>query len=72
MLILKGKTRHGKNRIAAFGNRFVIKEQRNHIHTITHRACLGPFAFVQCVDHPEGHRWISLHDDPDFEIITNT
>ncbi|MGA1771722.1 MAG: hypothetical protein ACO39T_05570 [Flavobacteriaceae bacterium] len=72
MLILKGRSRHGKNRIAAFGSRFEIAETRQHINTVTHRNCIGPFAFLHSLDTPEASRWISLTDDPDFEIISNT
>ncbi len=71
-LIIKGKSRHGKNRVAAFGSRFVIKEIRKQIHTITHRSCAGPFAFIESLDTPNAGRWISLTDDPDFEVITKT
>ena len=71
-LILKGKSRHGKNRIDAFGSRFMIKEIRPQIHTITHRSCVGPFAFIESLDTPNAGRWISLKDDPDFEVITST
>ena len=70
-LKLKGKSRHGKNRIAQFGNMFTVVHVRNHLQTTAHRGCIGPFAFLNA-DQPnllEGSRWISISDDPDFEIV---
>ena len=67
---LKGRSRHGKNRINQFGDSFTIVDVRDTIATTAHRGCMGPFAFLNA-DQPnllEGSRWISLRDDPDFEI----
>ena len=72
-IILKGKSRHGKNRIAQFGESFTIVDVRDTIATTAHRGCIGPFTFLNA-DQPhllEGSRWISLRDDPDFEILEN-
>lgn len=71
-LQLKGKSRHGKNRIAQFGDMFTVVDVRPRIQTTAHRSCLGPFAFLNA-DQPnllEGSRWIALsNDDPDFEVV---
>ena len=64
---LKGKTKHGKNRIQQIGSEFWVSEIRNSIHTTKHTGVAGPFAMVFS---PTGdHRWIAIKDDPDFEII---
>jgi hypothetical protein len=69
---LKGKSRHGKNRIHQFGDLFTVVDVRPRIQTTAHRGCIGPFAFLNC-DQPhllEGSRWIAIsNDDPDFEIV---
>lgn len=70
-VVLKGKSRHGKNRINQFGRSFVIVDIRSQINTTAHRGCKGPFAFLNA-DQPhllQGSRWISLTDDPDFEVV---
>ena len=64
---LKGKSKHGKNRIQQFGTEFWISEIRDRIQTTKHRSLPGPFAMVFS---PTGdHRWIALKNDPDFEIM---
>lgn len=71
---LKGRSRHGKNRINQFGDKFKVVDIRSSLSTTAHRGCVGPFAFLNC-DHPhllEGSRWISLTDDPDFTVVTET
>lgn len=69
-LTLKGKSRHGKNRVAQFGNSFTIVDIRSRINTTAHRSCQGPFAWLNCKGNLlEGSRWISLTDDPDFEVV---
>lgn len=69
-ITLSGKSRHGKNRINQFGNRFTIVDIRSQINTTAHRGRIGPFVFLNA-DQPHllnGSRWISLFDDPDFEV----
>ena len=64
---LKGKTKHGKNRIQQFGSEFWVREIRNSIHTTKHTGVAGPFARVFS---PTGdNRWIAIKDDPDFEVL---
>ena len=71
-ITLSGKSRHGKNRINQFGNKFTVVDVRPHINTTAHRGCIGPFAFLNA-DQPHllnGSRWISIGgDDPDFAIL---
>jgi len=67
-ITLKGKTKHGKNRIQLFGSMFTVGEIRSRIHTITHRHMSGPFALI--FNSKAGSwRWIAIENDPDFEII---
>jgi hypothetical protein len=66
-ITLKGKSKHGKNRIQQFGTEFWVSEIRDSIQTTKHTGVLGPFAMVFS---PTGdHRWIAVKDDPDFEVI---
>lgn len=66
-ITLKGRSKHGKNRIQQFGTEFWVSEIRDSIHTTKHTGVAGPFAMVFS---PTGdHRWIAVKDDPDFEVI---
>jgi len=66
---LKGRSKHGKNRIQQFGSEFWVSEIRNSLHTTTHAGMPGPFAMVFS---PTGdHRWIAVQGDPDFEVVSN-
>ena len=63
---LKGKSKHGKNRIQQFGTEWLCTDIRERIHTTTHQRLAGPFAMVLS---PTGDsRWIAVKDDPDFII----
>ena len=67
---LKGKSRHGKNRINQFGDEFTIVDFRPSLMTTAHRGLNGPFMFLNCKNNlVEGSRWVSITDDPDFEVI---
>ena len=64
---LKGRSKHGKNRIQQFGTEFFVSEIRDSLHTTTHAGMSGPFAMVFS---PTGdHRWIAVTNDPDFEVV---
>jgi len=64
---LKGRSKHGKNRIQQFGSEWWVSEIRSRIQTTTHKNLAGPFAMVFS---PTGdNRWIAVKDDPDFEVI---
>jgi hypothetical protein len=65
---LKGRSKHGKNRIQQFGTEFTVGEIRSRIHTIRHRHMSGPFALV-FNRKTDSIRWIAIENDPDFEII---
>ena len=65
-IMLKGKSKHGKNRIQQFGKEFLVSDIRDRIHTTTHKNLPGPFLMV--FSETGDHRWIALNDDPDFEI----
>ena len=63
---LKGKSKHGKNRIQQFGEDFWISDIRNQIQTTTHKNLPGPFLMV--FSETGDHRWVAVKDDPDFEV----
>jgi len=64
---LKGRSKHGKNRVQQFGTEFWISEIRDKLFTTTHQGLKGPFAMVFS---PTGDfRWVAIENDPDFEII---
>ena len=67
-ITLKGRSKHGKNRIQQFGSEFTVGEIRSRIHTITHRHMPGPFALV-FNSKADSMRWIAVADDPDFEVV---
>ena len=64
---LKGKTKHGKNRIQHFGDEFWVSDIRDKILTTKHKGVPGPFAMIFSTTGDS--RWISLDNDPDFEIV---
>ena len=63
---LKGKSKHGKNRIQQFGTEWLCTNMREHIHTTTHQRLAGPFAMI--ISSTGDLRWIAVKDDPDFII----
>lgn len=67
---LKGKSKHGKNRIQRFGEDFWISEVRDRIHTTAHKNLPGPFLMV--FSKTGDHRWVALSDDPDFDVVSWT
>ena len=67
---LRGKSKHGKNRIQRFGEDFWISEVRDRIHTTAHKNLPGPFLMV--FSQTGDHRWGALSDDPDFDIVSWT
>tara|TARA_Y100001938_G_C7784259_1_gene279420 strand:+ start:277 stop:516 length:240 start_codon:yes stop_codon:yes gene_type:complete len=65
---LKGKSKHGKNRIQQFGEEFWVSEVRDRIHTTAHKNLPGPFLMV--FSKTGDHRWVALSGDPDFDVTT--
>ena len=63
---LRGKTKHGKNRIPHFGEDFWVSEVRDSIQTTTHTGVPGPFLMV--FSETGDNRWVALNNDPDFEV----
>jgi|TARA_A100001518_G_C1223728_1_gene69789 hypothetical protein len=63
---LKGKSKHGKNRIQQFGGDFWVSEVRDRLQTTTHKNLPGPFLMV--FSETGDNRWVALNDDPDFEV----
>ena len=68
-ITLKGRSKHGKNRIQQFGSEFTVGEIRSRIHTITHRHMPGPFALIHN-QKADSIRWIAVNNDPDFEVVS--
>ena len=67
---LRGKSKHGKNRIQRFGEDFWISEVRDRIQPTAHKNLPGPFLMV--FSETGDHRWVALSDDPDFDIVSWT
>ena len=66
---LKGKSKHGKNRIQQFGTKWWCTKISPHIYTSTHQRLPGPFALLHS---PTGDsRWVAVEDDPDFLVKEN-
>ena len=63
---LKGRSKHGKNRIQQFGQDFWISEVRDRIQTTTHKNLPGPFLMV--FSETGDNRWVALNDGPDFAV----
>lgn len=64
---LRGRSQHGKNRIRESGEDVWVIEIRDQIQTTKHQNLTGPFVMVTTSEGSS--RWISIADDPDFEII---
>jgi|TARA_B100001094_G_C18082945_1_gene746196 hypothetical protein len=64
---LKGKSKHGKNRIQQFGTEWLCIKISERIHTSKHQRLAGPFAMLVSMDL-EDLRWIAVKDDPDFIV----
>ena len=71
LVTLAGISRRGKNRVFEQGSNWKIIGEANAITTVRHRGCAGPFLCLRSMDDPEETRWVSLTDDPDFEVIMN-
>ena len=71
MLILKGKTRKGKNRIKEWGKKWLVIEQRPSVECYN----MEPGTLLEPANPPEGRsptvgrRWIRTLGDADFEVI---
>ena len=65
-LKLTGKTRHGRNRIAQFGDRWTVIERRESVH------CLDglPGMLIEPVQETptDAWRWVAETNDRDFTI----
>tara|TARA_Y100000593_G_C4227664_1_gene295283 strand:- start:720 stop:938 length:219 start_codon:yes stop_codon:yes gene_type:complete len=65
-ILLKGTSKHGKNRIQHFGKEWWISDVRDRIQTTKHKNLAGPFFML--FSETGDHRWIAQNGDPDFEI----
>lgn len=64
---LKGKTRHGKNRVHQHGTRWLVEEIRSGAMMLRSE---------NKTEGPRDHRgfdgrWVKLNNDPNFEVIDN-
>lgn len=69
IVILKGKTNHGKQVVNRDGETFLIQYILPRIFTSKHVGCQGPFASMQPNKNQKNIRWVSLTDDPDFDTM---
>ena len=65
-ILLKGTSKHGKNRIQQFGKEWWISDVRDRIQTTKHKNLPGPFLMV--FSETGDNRWIAQQNDPDFGI----
>ena len=65
-VILKGKSRHGKNRIKQHGDRWHVTENSSGILHLRSIGC----ECSECISlGMQDWRWISETDDPNFEVV---
>ena len=68
-ITVKGKTNKGRSRVREHGSVFNIVEQRRTV-------CRGVAFNVESLENTDRgkphRRWISVQNDPDFEIIKET
>lgn len=62
---LKGKSRHGKTRVAQHGNIWVIMAEKS-INTVSNK--VGPAWLVESFETDDS-RWVLKNEDGDFEIV---
>ena len=63
---LTGITRHGKNRIHEKGAEWKVSDVRETVSFNT--SAPGPFMLLVSQSSSDA-RWVSLHSDPNFEIV---
>ena len=67
---LVGKSRHGKNRVREQGALWRVVGESLKVHFNTKAP--GPFLLLESEENEGPHgffaRWVSLQDDPDFEL----
>lgn len=63
---LVGKSRHGSNRVHEQGDTWIVLNEATSLPSPRHRSCAGPFILVE---NGGNTRWVSLTDDPDFDVI---
>lgn len=65
-LKLIGKSRLGSVQLQSSGDTWIVLNEATSLPSPRHRSCVGPFALLE---NNGTARWISLTDDPDFEVI---
>ena len=66
---LAGITRHGKNRIHEKGDMWKVTGETDKVSFRT--PAPGPFLLLEALGSVKDWRWVSLHSDPNFEIVEN-
>jgi hypothetical protein len=66
---LAGITRHGKNRIHEKGDMWKVTGETDKVSFKT--PAPGPFLLLEALGSVRDERWVSLHGDPNFEIVEN-
>ncbi len=66
VITLKGKSRHGKNRIREKGAEWKVSDVREKVSFNT--PAPGPFMLLVSQSSSDA-RWVSVRNDPNFEIV---
>ena len=66
VITLKGKSRHGKNRIREKGAEWKVSDVREKVSYNT--PAPGPFMLLVSQSSKDA-RWVSVRNDPNFEIV---
>jgi len=66
VITLKGLSRHGKNRIREKGAEWKVSDVRENVSFNT--AAPGPFMLLVSQSSSDA-RWVSVRNDPNFEIV---
>ena len=68
VITLKGLSRHGKNRIREKGAEWKVSDVREKVSFNT--PAPGPFMLLVSQSSSDA-RWVSVRNDPNFEIVEN-
>ena len=68
LITLKGLSRHGKNRIHEKGAEWKVSDVRESVSFNT--PAPGPFMLLVSESSNDA-RWVSVRNDPNFEIVEN-
>lgn len=86
IVVLKAKTRKGKNVITSFGETWVVVEERSNFQPQFKTTATGPWVLIApsfirvsredvrvgAKNRGREFRWVSIQDDPNFEVDVRT